>query len=95
MIDWSNADYAANGYFYNTVKSVSIQCADSSAAADSGVIGITGYQYSGNDNTNVPVIEFTNRSTILGYNGGMPSAGRVSFAGVLAAIAVPSLLMLF
>ena len=27
MIDWSNADYVENGYFWNTVKSVTIGCA--------------------------------------------------------------------
>jgi hypothetical protein len=49
MIDWTDADYIAHGYFYNTLQSVTNTCADT---VDSS---ITGYQYTGNDSSNVPV----------------------------------------
>lgn len=49
MIDWSDPDYVAHGYFYNTLQSVKISCADQ---PDSDT---TGYAYLGNDSSNVPV----------------------------------------
>jgi beta-glucanase (GH16 family) len=87
MIDWSDADFAANGYFHNTVRSISVSCADDAPAE------IQGYTYAGNDTSMIPIVTFTNHSTIVG--GASPTKGGVSFAGVLAVVALPSLLMLF
>lgn len=51
MIDWSNADYVNNGYFWNTIKEISISCTDELPIAPD----TTGYQFIGNDSSNVPV----------------------------------------
>jgi hypothetical protein len=94
MINWEDPDYAANGYFHNTLKSVSIKCADSNAAAETGIPGITGYQYAGNDSSSTPVVEFTNRTTIIGKNSARASAANLGMFGIAAVAAIPSLMML-
>lgn len=51
MIDWSDPDYVANGYFWNTVQSVKVTCAsDPDQALDT-----TGWAYSGNGTDGLPV----------------------------------------
>lgn len=50
MIDWNDPDYVANGYFWNSLKSVRIECAD--AQHD---VSTTGYEFVGNDTQDVPV----------------------------------------
>lgn len=51
MIDWSDPDYMNAGYFWNTVKSVSIRCADDPDKTDS----TTGWAYSAVNGSGIPV----------------------------------------
>lgn len=51
MIDWSDPDYVSNGYFWNTVQSVKVTCAQNSTHGT----GITGWAYTGNDTNGLPV----------------------------------------
>lgn len=51
-IDWSDADYTSNGYFWNTIQSVKVSCADDQ---NTTTVGTTGWAYGGNDSTGVPV----------------------------------------
>jgi len=76
MIDWSDPDYVSNGYFWNTIQSVNVACAQNS----SQVTGVTGWAYTGNDTNGLPVcvktavgpeskqqqVRDTNASTVLG-----------------------------
>ncbi|TXT04853.1 hypothetical protein VHUM_03936 [Vanrija humicola] len=58
LIDWNDPDYVANGYFWNTVKSVSISCADEGVDnTDSSTLqpDTVGYTYTGNDTSDTPV----------------------------------------
>ncbi|XAO22399.1 hypothetical protein I312_101169 [Cryptococcus bacillisporus CA1280] len=70
-IDWTNSDYLSNGYFWNTIKSVNISCAYDTASTN----GATGWAYSGNDTSGIPVVTTTNASTLI-------SAGWKRIAGV-------------
>ena len=51
LIDWSDPDYTTNGYFWNTVQSVSVACATD---AEVGT-GSTGYDYAESANASIPV----------------------------------------
>lgn len=51
MINWADQDYAANGYFWNTIKGINITCTDQLPIQPDS----TGYQFIGNDSDNVPV----------------------------------------
>ena len=51
MIDWSDPDYVANGYFWNVLQSVNMICADDPTQAK----GTTGWIYSGNGSDGLPV----------------------------------------
>lgn len=51
MIDWTNSDYTTNGYFWNTLQSVKISCADDGNAT----VGSTGWAY-GDGNATVGLV---------------------------------------
>ncbi|BEJ14536.1 hypothetical protein CspHIS471_0403030 [Cutaneotrichosporon sp. HIS471] len=86
MIDWTEADYINNGYFWNTIKQVSISCTDELPIAPDS----TGYQFVGNDSDNVPMVGLTNRSTNMHANG----AGTVSPVGAGLALALATSILL-
>lgn len=50
MIDWAGNGYAEQSAFYNTLKSVRIDCSDAVDHAESA----TGYVFVGNDTQNIP-----------------------------------------
>ncbi|KAL1405351.1 putative glycosidase CRH2 [Vanrija albida] len=94
LIDWNEPDYVANGYFWNTVKSVSISCADEGIETDSTILPDTvGYSYTGNDTSNTPMVAQTNHSTVLGSGAPGALAASISMIGVTAAAAaiIPAL----
>ncbi|BEI83795.1 hypothetical protein CcaverHIS002_0403990 [Cutaneotrichosporon cavernicola] len=86
MIDWTESDYINNGYFWNTIKQVSISCTDELPIAPDS----TGYQFIGNDSDNVPMVGLTNRSTSMHANG----AGTVSPVGAGLALALATSILL-
>lgn len=51
MIQWNEPEYVENGYYWNTLKSVSVQC----WAEQNQTAGTTGWVYAGNNSENVPV----------------------------------------
>ncbi|WRT63183.1 uncharacterized protein IL334_000086 [Kwoniella shivajii] len=67
MIDWTDPDYVSNGYFWNTLQSVKISCANQ----DNTLNSTTGWAYGGNDTQGIPIVDITNASTLL--SGAEPS----------------------
>ncbi|WVQ64265.1 uncharacterized protein L199_002427 [Kwoniella botswanensis] len=61
MIDWTDPDYTSNGYFWNTLQSVKISCANEDDQSNS----TTGWAYQGNDTQGIPIVTVTNASTLL------------------------------
>ncbi|WVQ82814.1 hypothetical protein IAT38_004946 [Cryptococcus sp. DSM 104549] len=82
MIDWSDADYTSNGYFWNTIQSVKVSCKEDAGQTS----GTTGWAYSGNDTTGVPVVTTTNASTLI--SSGSRTVGLAMGQWVWAAVAV-------
>ncbi|OXH41529.1 hypothetical protein J008_00612 [Cryptococcus neoformans] len=67
-IDWTDNDYLSKGYFWNTIKNVNISCAYDTASS-----GATGWAYSGNDTSGIPVsptISFSFSYYSLSFNRG-------------------------
>ncbi|EIW73038.1 hypothetical protein M231_04315 [Tremella mesenterica] len=60
MINWDDPDYVSNGYFYNTLQSVKVNCAETASSGN-----ITGWSYTGNGTDGVPVVAETNASLLL------------------------------
>ncbi|WOO85671.1 putative glycosidase crf2 [Vanrija pseudolonga] len=90
LIDWNDPDYVANGYFWNTFKSVSISCADEGVDnTDSTVLPDTvGYSYTGNDTSDTPMVTTTNHSTVLGSGAPGALSASISLIGMTAAAAI-------
>ncbi|RSH80821.1 hypothetical protein EHS25_006990 [Saitozyma podzolica] len=61
LIDWQDSDYLSNGFFWNTLQSVTVTCADETNVTS----GTTGWVYTGIGAGNVPVVVLTNASTLL------------------------------
>lgn len=51
LIQWNEPEYVENGYYWNTLKSVSVQCWEEGNQTS----GTTGWAYAGNNSENVPV----------------------------------------
>lgn len=69
LIQWNEPEYLENGYYWNTLQSVSVQCWEERNQTS----GTTGWVYAGNNSENVPVSHFaTDR---LAYNTSPWSAG--------------------
>lgn len=51
LIQWNEPEYRQAGYYWNTLKSVSVQCAAETQAQR----GTTGWVYMGNDTHAIPV----------------------------------------
>ncbi|KAI0792520.1 concanavalin A-like lectin/glucanase domain-containing protein [Abortiporus biennis] len=65
MIDWTDPEYKAAGHFYALVKSVSVKCADPTAAT----ADVTSYVYGKNSTSFTPSIAFSNETTVNGALG--------------------------
>ncbi|KAH9975320.1 glycoside hydrolase family 16 protein [Lactifluus volemus] len=61
MINWKDADYQSAGHFYALVKSVDVQCTNSTPPRQN----ITSYVYGSNSSALTPNIAFSNQSTLL------------------------------
>ncbi|KZP33738.1 glycoside hydrolase family 16 protein [Athelia psychrophila] len=84
MIDWSEA---TNGQFEALVSSISIVCADPTAAS----ANTTGYVYQKDTSTNTPGITFTSAATNLGESSNTSSGKAMKMAkeiGIIAGVGV-------
>ncbi|GFZ44497.1 glycosylase [Saitozyma sp. JCM 24511] len=92
LIDWTDPDYTANGYFWNTIQSVNVTCASEANVS----AATTGWVYTGVDADQVPVVAVTNASTLL--SGANPSAlvgssWTVALGGLMTAALATALLL--
>ena len=62
LVDWNNQDVKNNGYYYASIKEVSVQCYNPPSGAKSS--GSTSYIYTGNSGTN-DTVSITNKPTVL------------------------------
>ncbi|ORX35156.1 putative cell wall organization and biogenesis-related protein [Kockovaella imperatae] len=83
MINWQDPDYVANGYFWNTIQSVTITCADDPNQASN----TTGWAYSDSKGQTVPTVYDTTASLLI--NGG----GRTTMSWTMYAVGVFTILM--
>ncbi|KAH0580896.1 hypothetical protein H2248_012051 [Termitomyces sp. 'cryptogamus'] len=65
MINWNDPDYKAAGHFYAIVRSITIECSDSTERK----VGVTAYTYSSNTSSQTPGIKLVNASTLLSAVG--------------------------
>ncbi|RSH84032.1 hypothetical protein EHS25_005277 [Saitozyma podzolica] len=89
LIDWTDPDYTANGYFWNTIQSVNVTCASEANVS-------AGWVYTGVDADQVPVVAVTNASTLL--SGANPSAlvgssWTIALGGLMTAVLATALLL--
>lgn len=67
MINWNDPDFQAAGHFYAIVRSITIECSDSTERK----VGVTAYTYSSNASFLTPGIKMANASTLLAaYSNG-------------------------
>lgn len=85
MIDWKDKDYAAQGYFWATLASVSIECADAQHDAD-----VTGYAYAGNDTEGVPMVSFVTQDTTIPESAIVPVPAGPLTSGPQPSIPAPA-----
>ncbi|WWC90229.1 uncharacterized protein L201_005162 [Kwoniella dendrophila CBS 6074] len=94
MIDWSDPDYVANGYFWNTLQSIKISCANENDQTST----TTGWSYQGNDTAGIPIVDVTNASTLLSKgdisNIPLPTSAISALTGTLIVIFLSGLAVL-
>lgn len=86
MINWDDPDYKSAGHFYALVKEVDIKCANLQTGPN-----LTSYVYDANATSNSPIVDYTNRSTLLNGAGPIVALGGAQNMIVL----VTSLFVLF
>jgi len=91
MINWNDPDYTAAGNkFQATVSSVSVKCADPTAAS----ANTTSYVYGTNSSDSTPKITLSSASTLLsGSSSSSVSSSLAKKIGIIVAVALFSLIL--
>ncbi|KAI9633273.1 concanavalin A-like lectin/glucanase domain-containing protein, partial [Dioszegia hungarica] len=93
LIQWNEPEYTQNGYYWNTIKAVTVKCGPTANVT----AGTRGWAYMGNTSLSVPYVAVTNASTMLssamrGVTSPLTLMGAISLVGVVLLGAVSSVL---